>query len=203
MSNARFDFDFEKFIASVHYLAEQKIPGLDKYKICKLFFFADKYHLVRYGRPIIGDRYCPLPHGPIPSRSLEFLNEFIASCSSDAEDHSDEVRKMSKVLDLEKKGYLYPRFVSKRKMAKDELDALSKSDREALNHVVKEFGDKGFYELKSLTHAVYAYRKAVEENLGDLRYEDFFEEDSDAIEGASAQMLENHQIKKAFPGEEL
>ena len=199
MSNARFTFDFEKFIAAVHHLVDRGIPGLDKYKICKLLFLADKYHLVRYGRPIIGDRYCPLPHGPIPSRALDLLNDFISSAHK--EEKSAEIEAMSAILRLEKK-YQYPRFVSKRRMTKDERGALSQSDRKALDHVIKEFGDKGFYELKSLTHAVYAYRKATEENLGEMRYEDFFEEDSDAIGGAREQMLENCQLSRAFPHSE-
>ena len=196
MLNTSFDFDLDKFVASVHYLADKGVSELDKYKICKLLFFADKYHLVRFGRPIIGDRYCLLPHGPIPSHALDLLNSFINS--SNGEESGEEVRILSEIFVLEKK-YVYPRFSSKRKMTKDDLDALSKSDKQALDNVIKEFGDKGFYELKSLTHAVYAYRKAIEENVGEMRYEDFFEEDSDAIEGASAQMIENYQIKKAFP----
>ncbi len=190
--DVRFDFDFEKFLAAVHYLAMCRVPELDKYKVCKLLFLADKYHVVRYGRPIIGDRYCPLPHGPVPSRSLDLLNEFIRS----EESKREEMTQMGDVLELDKK-FQNPRFVAKKKMEADEMEALSKSDIEALDHVIKIFGARGFDELKSLTHAVYAYRRAVEE-LADMRYEDFFEEDADAIEGALEKMLEDDAIARAF-----
>lgn len=194
-TRVEFDFDFDKFLAALHYLAVRRVPELDKYKVCKLLFLADKYHLVRYGRPIIGDRYCPLPHGPVPSRSLDLLNEFIKSENEECEDK--EVSRMSDVLDLDRK-FQYPRFMAKRKMGADEIEALSKSDIEALDHVIKTFGAKGFYELKSLTHSAYAYKRAVEE-LADMRYEDFFEEDADAIEGALEEMLESFELRKVFP----
>jgi len=162
--SVEFDFDFDKFLAALHYLAVRRVPELDKYKVCKLLFLADKYHLVRYGRPIVGDRYCPLPHGPVPSHSLDLLNEFIKSENEEPE----EVSRMSDVLELDRK-FQYPRLMSKRKMGSEEIEALSKSDIEALDHVIKTFGAKGFYELKSLTHSVYAYKRGVEE-LSDMRY---------------------------------
>lgn len=190
-----FDFDFDKFIAAVHYMAVRSVPEFDKYKICKMLFLADKYHLVRYGRPIIGDRYCPLPHGPVPSHSLDLLNQLIRT--EDPSKADIEIQKMGEVLGLDRK-FQYPRFVSKAKLTPKETNVLSKSDIEALDHIIRNFGNKSFIELKSLTHSVYAYRKAVEE-LSDLRYEDFFEEDADAIEGAFEEMLENDEISKAFP----
>jgi hypothetical protein len=33
-----------------------------------------------------------------------------------------------------------------------------------------------------------------------MRYEDFFEEDADAIAGAREEMLENDMLRRAFPG---
>jgi uncharacterized phage-associated protein len=194
-TRVEFDFDFEKFLAVLHYFAVRRVPELDKYKVCKLLFFADKYHLVRYGRPIVGDRYCPLPHGPVPSHALDLMNEFIKLESKQCTDK--DIQRMSEVLELQKQ-FQYPRFIAKRKMGPGEIEALSMSDIEALDHVIKTFGGKGFYELKSLTHSVYAYKRAVQE-LTDIRYEDFFEEDADAIEGAMEEMLENFELRKAFP----
>src|SRR5947209_669995 len=97
-ASVEFNFEFEKFLAALHYLAVRQVPELDKYKVCKLFFLADKYHLVRFGRPILGDRYCPLPHGPIPSRSLDLLNEFINA--KNEESRSQECQQIEEVLEL-------------------------------------------------------------------------------------------------------
>jgi uncharacterized phage-associated protein len=52
----RFQFDPEKFVDAVAYLA-QACPSSTKLSICKLLYFADKEHLLRYGRPILGDHY--------------------------------------------------------------------------------------------------------------------------------------------------
>jgi uncharacterized phage-associated protein len=191
----RFDFDFDKFLAVIHYITTKDVPELTKYKICKLLFLADKFHTVRYGRPIIGDRYCALPHGPIPSHSLDLLNEFIST--DDPASEGKQIQRMASIFDLDKT-FAYPRFLSKKPLSSEESQALSKSDIEALDHVIRLYGQKGFYELESLTHLDYAYRKAAEE-LTDLSYEDFFVENPDAIAGALDEMIENHELKRAFP----
>lgn len=193
--SVEFDFDFDKFLAAVHYLAAKKVPQLDKYKACKLLFLADKNHLVRYGRPIIGDRYCPLKYGPVPSHSLDLLNAFITSWDEQViNDHL--LMRMRHVLGLDKR-FQHPRLFAKVEMDSAEKEVLSKSDLDALEHVVKTFGEKGFYELKSLTHSVYAYKRAAED-IADMKYEDFFEEDADAVEGSLQEMLENFELRRAF-----
>src|SRR5579864_4950925 len=117
----QFKFDFEKFLAVLQYMAWKSVPELDKYKICKLLFLADKYHLVQYGRPIIGDRYCALRYGPVPSHSLDLLNDVIKA-ESTAESNS-EVRAMMGALELDRR-YQNPRFSTKTSPA---FHSLSKS----------------------------------------------------------------------------
>src|SRR5712692_1373973 len=68
----RFRFNAEKFVNAVAYLAQAR-PHNTKLTICKQLYFADKEHFVRYGRPITGDQYYKLPHGPIPTRGLDIL----------------------------------------------------------------------------------------------------------------------------------
>lgn len=195
-----FQFDFDKFLAAVHYIASRSVPELAKYKICKLLFFADKYHLLRYGRPIIGDRYCALQYGPIPSRSLDLLNEFIET--NEFGNARDEIKKMNLVLTIDKK-HRYPRFSSRKKIGQAESDVLSSSDVKALDHAMSRYGKMSFYQLKDITHSDYAYRQAAEE-LTDLRYEDFFVGDPDAIDGAFDEMVENCYLRRVFPpGEEF
>ena len=57
MTDVRFEFDFEKALAALVYLAKRRKGGLDIYSVCKLLFLADKYHLVKYSRPITGNHY--------------------------------------------------------------------------------------------------------------------------------------------------
>ena len=71
--NIGFDFRPEKFASATAYLAERK-PEVTKKELCKLLYFADKRHLLRYGRTITGDKYFALEQGPIPSNELDALN---------------------------------------------------------------------------------------------------------------------------------
>jgi uncharacterized phage-associated protein len=67
-----FQFKPEKFVnAAVFFVAQ--CPDTTKKKVCKLLYYADKEHLLRYGRTITGDSYYRLPHGPIPTYSLDLL----------------------------------------------------------------------------------------------------------------------------------
>ncbi|OQY45782.1 MAG: hypothetical protein B6240_08350 [Desulfobacteraceae bacterium 4572_87] len=45
----------------------------DFHKVFKILFFADQKHLSRYGRPVVGDYYVAMRHGPVPSRIYDIL----------------------------------------------------------------------------------------------------------------------------------
>lgn len=51
-----FTFKLRKFASVVAYLVARRL-GITKKELCKVIYFADKEHLLRYGRPITGDRY--------------------------------------------------------------------------------------------------------------------------------------------------
>ncbi len=190
-----FQFDFEKAKAAFLYLTSKAdVPALDKYKICKLLFLADKYHLVKYGRPITGDKYCALPYGPIPSTLLNLIDAVIAG-----QVLVPEVVSLAEAVELDRR-YENPRF--KAVAAYDETQ-LSQSDLMALDHVIADFGKMGFAELKSITHEMVAYKKAWAAKpegykACDMNFEEFFEEDSDAVTGAREEMLENDLLRKMF-----
>ena len=59
-----FPFKLRKLEAVAAYFA-QTIPDPSTAKLRSLIFFADKKHLLRYGRPIVGDRYYAQPVGPM------------------------------------------------------------------------------------------------------------------------------------------
>jgi len=191
-----FDFDSEKAIAAIVYLASKGLHGLTKYKICKLLFLADKNHLVRYGRPITGDRLCAMPHGPVPSRILNLLDEVIKGDFADRMTTAD-AKRLAESVEVERI-YHNPHF---RAIKDASAGVLSVSDIGAIDAVVYEYGNKTFGELKSMTHELYAYKKAWSErsnNAPPISYEDLFEEDDEALEGAREEMIENHQLRNAF-----
>jgi uncharacterized phage-associated protein len=56
-----------KIKASLLYILNKFPDGVDFIKLFKIMYFAQKEHLVKYGRGIIGDSFYALKHGPVPS----------------------------------------------------------------------------------------------------------------------------------------
>jgi uncharacterized phage-associated protein len=71
------NFDSQKAIEIILYIAN-RVPSPTKLVICKLIYFADKTSLEKYGRFVSGDNYAALPHGPVPSRTLNLINEAVS-----------------------------------------------------------------------------------------------------------------------------
>jgi uncharacterized phage-associated protein len=197
----QFEFNADKAVAVIAYLASrppEDLTVLDKYKVGKLLFLADKYHLVRYGRPILGDEYRALEWGPVPQRALDMLHALL-----DKSKHPRDPQHVSRLLKTLKidRTLENPRFRAK---APGDLSCLSRSEIMALDRIVSIHGRKSFPELLNLTHAMPAYRKpwsarTAGAKMAPMRYEDFFEEDADAIKGAFEEMIEDDALRKSFP----
>src|ERR1017187_24015 len=189
-----FAFSFAKAQAALLYLANMSLSEFTKGKACKIIFLADKQHLVKNARPVTGDWYAAMEHGPGPSRLLALLDEIEDGATS------PEAIEVSGALDLDRR-FQYPRLLPKRK---PDLSQLSESDIEALDSTVHAFGTMTFAQLRALTHETPAYEKAWSERLpqtnrGIMKFEDFFEEDGDARSGVQEEMIENSALRKAFP----
>jgi len=185
-----FQFDLDKTREAIAYLASRSNNGFDIYKACKLLFLADKYHLVRYGRTITGDTYFALLHGPAPTRTLGLLSMLIEDPAT--------APALSSVLRVDR-SFQHPRFKT---VQSPGMENLSKSDVEALDETVARFDAKTFSELRALTHEMVAYQKAWDrrgnKNSVPMAFEDFFEEDSDAMAGVLEETIEDSWIQKAF-----
>lgn len=68
-----FVFDAEKAVEAILYIAK-KVPSPTKFYISKVMYFADRFHLEKYGRFICGDQYVAMKHGPVPSGVLDAMN---------------------------------------------------------------------------------------------------------------------------------
>jgi uncharacterized phage-associated protein len=69
----QFQFEQDKAIQTMAYLVG-RLESVDKVKLMKLVYLADKRHFLRAGYPITGDRPCALPYGPIPSATMDVLD---------------------------------------------------------------------------------------------------------------------------------
>lgn len=145
----RYKTNPKKILEGVVWLANQ-LPDIDQYQVVKMFFFADKKHLNAYGRPIFGDKYIALEHGPIASLTLNAIkreknfvtNEYI------------ELFEEALTFKLEGNKHLM------RAKREADLDEFSKTDIAMLNESFKENKDKSFQELREKTHKEPAWEEA-------------------------------------------
>lgn len=182
----RFDLDFERVKAAlVYFAADPRVTGLDKYKAGKLLFLAEKYYVVRYASPLFGDDYRALRHGPVPQNTLDLLHELTSGNTN-----QPRVAALAKVLAVD----FVPRYPQLRAKVARDLNDYSEAERDALEITVVRHGNKTFAELQGLTHEMPAWKNVwapspeSDQKAFDIRYEDFFDEDSDAISGALEEM---------------
>ncbi len=154
MSYVHFRFQEEKLVQALAFFSLQGISDLTKLKASKLLYFADKIHLNRYGRPITGDTYACMDRGPVPSISLNEMNEAIAP------EESTDQPALLKVLDV-KRGSIYPVFTIKHERLFDP-ETFSRSELEVLHEVANNYGRLPAGRLIDLTHKEPAWTTANE-----------------------------------------
>jgi uncharacterized phage-associated protein len=67
-----FALDTDKAIEALLFVAH-RIPNPTLHSLSKVLYHADKMHLSRFGRPITGDHYIAMKHGPVPSATYDIL----------------------------------------------------------------------------------------------------------------------------------
>lgn len=152
--NIRFRFDPEKLVQALAFFGERGINDLDRMKAAKLLFHADKYHLLRYGRPVIGDQYACMEYGPVPSTSLNVMNDVIAN---DPKFPPVLKELFDSYIDVHRLFRKHPVFRAKRPA---DREVFSESDIEALNWSVDKFGKKSGWQLSQESHEEPSWRIA-------------------------------------------
>lgn len=166
--------NYRKATQALNYFARKKDGKINKMKAIKLIYLADRYHLRKYGRPVVGDTYWAMKYGPVGSDALRIANleekigeeglryasGFIAHPSGDANNRT---------------------IVSKKSV---DLDVFSQTDIEALESVYKQFGGYDEFELADLTHKYPEWKNAAKDLDGTKRvkmeYRNFFSNPDDA-----------------------
>jgi len=167
-----------------YYLSKKMNTPIDKLAGIKLLFFADRYHLRKYGRLISEDIYYALPHGPVASNSLDILNEVMNGYNAGA----------NKTYLNRKTGNAFVAVDSQY-----ELEYLSDSDIEALDFTIEKFSNNETWKLRNLTHEYpewKRYKNTLESNVSKrekIRMDDFFE-NSD-IENDPYSVIDNKIVE--------
>jgi uncharacterized phage-associated protein len=147
---ARYSPNPEKALEVILWIANRQGGRSDFYHILKILYFADKYHLRLYGRPIVGDTYDARYHGPVARLVYNILkgDAYEWQALQETVDKSD--------LD---NSFNTDGYIAIKNRAADK-DALSRSDIEALEVSFQKYSGMSFKELRELTHEERAWQEA-------------------------------------------
>ena len=107
----------------------------------KLLWLADRVHLNKYGRLILRDQYSALPHGPVPSGTLN-------TSQNDLDGYFGVTDKTITAVGIFDPSYF------------------SKSDIEVMESVWQDYGNKGGWALREFSH-LFPEWKRYEKQLKD------------------------------------
>jgi uncharacterized phage-associated protein len=131
-------FSYKKATQALNYFARQNGGHINKMKVLKLLFFADRYHLRKYGRPVTNDEYFAMNYGPVPSGCKDLV---------EGSDFRPDVEKSyaGQFLDPVNR-YEFSSI--------NEVEPLvfSQTDQEALAFAWDHFGPFDEFKLAELTH---------------------------------------------------
>ena len=161
------EFDYKKATQSINYLAIREGGQIGKLKLIKLIYLADRYHLRRYGRPLVNDSYYAMRHGPVGSavKDIAGFSDFL------------DKTELSYANQYIKAGKKKNTIVSKDKV---DTGVFSESELEALNFAFDEFGSQSPTSLVNLTHRYPEWDRfrstleSEETTREQMSYSDFF-----------------------------
>lgn len=138
MQRCNFDFDYKKATQALNYLAEKSGGKINRLKALKLIYFADRYHLRKYGRLITNDTYFAMDNGPVASGTKDIAEES-KYIGREAQNYASNYIVASPPHD----------FLSRKSAEKAEF---SDSDIEGLNYAWDRFGSLDEWGIVDLTH---------------------------------------------------
>ena len=168
------EFDYKKAAQAMNYFTRKEGGQIDKLKLIKLVYFADRFHLRRYGRPIVNDAYIAMPLGPVGS-SVKDIAEF--------SDFLNKTEREYAAIYLGQGG-IENTIVSIKDV---NAEVFSKNEFEALNFAYDEFGDKSAPVLVDITHQYPEWNKfkrtleSKETTRETMSYLDFFKNPPEGV----------------------
>lgn len=134
-SSIRFEFDPEKALEIILYIAENSVQKTILY-ISTILYQADKLHLSKYGRFICGDSYIATNNGPIPSGVYSILTSN---------------NNCFKLINSFNQNNQLTNYIVKPLRTSD-IDSLSESDLKCLDETIKQCNTLSFSELIEKNH---------------------------------------------------
>lgn len=165
-------FSYKKATQALNFFAQRNGGRVNKMKAIKLIFFADRYHLRKYGRPITNDEYLAMGYGPVSSgvKDIAEMSDFLGD--TEREYASRFVTPAN-------------RFDVESILPLDEK-VFSQTDLEALVFAWKEFGEYDQFELADITHKYPEWKRhelaLKHQSRVRMNYEDFLQDPGEGFE---------------------
>jgi uncharacterized phage-associated protein len=132
-----------KIRAALLYVLQRFPKGIDYMKLFKILYYAQQYHLVKYGRVIIEDSFNARTHGPVPAflyKALRLLTDGNLS--------SEEIKLCVSDINVNTTGEI-PVFTTN---TTPDMDELSRSDVMCLDQSIDENKGISSYQLSEKSH---------------------------------------------------
>jgi len=184
-----FNFDYKKATQGLNHFALKEGGRINKLKVLKLIYFADRFHLRKYGRLITNDIYFAMDYGPVPS-NVKDIAEATSFLGDSERDYSSQ--------------YIIPiDNVTLQSVKQVDNSLFSDSDIEALDYIWERFGHLDQFELAEITHEYpewKRHKKALELDTRIQMYlEDFFDDPDADVD----RCFELSEQEKALRREQL
>ena len=150
----KFEFDVQKFVHAAAYLVQKCPADVTKMKLAKLLFFADKKHLLTYGRPLVGGRYIKMEWGPVPSQGYNLMKH-------DERASGEDQALFDRHLEVKGNDILLKTPAN--------LDYLAETDREVLDETIAQYGHFTPAQLSKMSHHEPAWKQAEMNSEMDYR----------------------------------
>ncbi|MFZ5452305.1 MAG: Panacea domain-containing protein [Thermodesulfobacteriota bacterium] len=167
-------FNLKKTTQAINLLAIKSHGEINKIKAIKLIYFADRFHLRKYGRPITNDEYWAMEWGPVNSnvKDIADMSEYLGDM---------EREYASQYIESPSKNIVKSIHEVDRKV-------FSQTDIEALSWAWETFGHLDGFALADLSHHYPEWEKFKDiiesktQTRVRMNYEDFFEDPGEGFE---------------------
>ncbi len=176
--------EIKKPVQTINYLVRLANAPVDKMKIIKLIWLADRLHLRKYGRTIVGDTYYAMKHWPVASGILNICNK--------------DVERIDEINIPYISEYIALNWHKLTSLRDTDLNQFSETDVEVLDEVHALFWSLSTHALVEITHKYPEWKKfeariASGSLQNKMDYMDFFQNipNQDTVFDTSEEHLES------------